>query len=58
MDEETKYDIMCVERGDVEYLRNIAVMLMDNDSQLHDQAENISKAILGIVNAAYEFPKC
>lgn len=54
MDEKTKYDIMCIERGDVEYLRIIADKLMANESELHDQAENISKALLGIANAAYE----
>ncbi len=54
MDEKSKYDIMCIERGDVEYLRNIAEMLMNNDSELQAQVEHISKALLGIADAAYE----
>ena len=54
MDERTKYDIMCIERGDLDYLRNIAEMLITNDSYIQDQAENIAKALIGIANAAYE----
>lgn len=54
MVEKTKYDIMCVERGDIDYLRSIAQMLLSNDPQLHDQMGNIAKALDGIANAAYE----
>ena len=57
----SKYDVMCLERGDIEYLRNVAEMLLANDSQIRDQAENVAMALLGIANAAYEldpFEKC
>lgn len=54
MAEKTKHDIMCIERGDVDYLLTIAEMLMSDDSQLQDQVENIAKALSGIANSAHE----
>lgn len=54
MEEKTKYDIMCIERGDVDFLRNVADQLIENPSQLEDQVENIAQALRGIANSAYE----
>jgi len=54
MEEKSKYDVMCVERGDMEYLRHVAAMLLSDVDQMRDESENIAKALLGIANAAYE----
>lgn len=54
MEEKTKYDIMCIERGDVDFLRNVADQLIENPSQLEDQVENIAQALRGIASSAYE----
>ena len=54
MNEKSKYDVMCLERGDIEYLRHVAEMLFTNGPQIQEQSENVAKALIGIANAAYE----
>lgn len=54
MEEKTKYDIMCIERGDVDYLRYVADQLNGSGDLQKDQLDNLAKALIGIASSACE----
>jgi len=50
----SKYEIMCLERGDIDYLLHVAEALSNARYLTAGELKNYSEALRGIVNAAKE----
>ena len=57
MQETSKYDVVCLERGDINYLEYVADLLSYESIPSESELENISEALRGIVRSATELTK-
>ena len=52
MSEKSKYDVICLERGDIEYIKYVAHQLSGEQSPSVPELKNYAEALLGITRAA------
>jgi hypothetical protein len=57
MHELSKYDVVCLERGDINYLEYVADLLSSGSVPSESELDNISKALCGIVRSATDLVK-
>lgn len=57
MHELSKHDVVCLERGDINYLEYVADLLSSESIPSESELDNISEALRGIVRSATDLAK-
>jgi len=52
MKEVSKYDVVCLERGDINYIKHVADQLSDLSEPSRSELKNYAEALRGIARAA------